>query len=38
MARAFPAERERILVKLSLPSDALIEFVLRCWPGLRVEL
>ena len=26
MARAVPDERDRILVKLSLPRDALIEF------------
>ena len=37
MTRALPAERDRILVKLSLPSDALIEFKLRCWLGLGVE-
>jgi hypothetical protein len=37
MARALPAERDRILVKLSLPRDALIEFAIRCWLGLGVE-
>ena len=36
-ARAVPDERERILVKLSLPRDALIEFVIRCRLGLGVE-
>ena len=32
-----PTERGRILVKLSLPRDTLIEFVVRCWLGLGVE-
>ena len=35
--RAVPGERERIVVKLSLPRDALIEFEVRCWLGLRME-
>ena len=38
MARALPAEGDRILVKLFLPRDALIEFEVRCRLGLRVEL
>ena len=33
-----PDERDRILVELPLPRDALIEFVIRCWLGLGVEL
>ena len=37
MARAVPDERDRILVKLCLPRDALIELVIRCWLGLGVE-
>jgi hypothetical protein len=37
-ARALPAERERILVKLFSPSDALIEFVVRRRLGLRVAI
>jgi hypothetical protein len=35
---SIPVERERILVKLSLPRDALIEFEVRCSLNLRVEL
>jgi hypothetical protein len=37
MARALPAERDRILVKLSFPRDALIEFVIRCRLGSEIE-
>jgi len=37
MARAVPIERDRILVKLSIPRDALIEFVIRCRLGVVVE-
>jgi hypothetical protein len=38
MVRAVHDERDRIVVKLSLPRDALIEFVIRCWPGLGSNL
>lgn len=36
-ARAVPVERDRMLVKLSLPRDALIEFEVRCRLGNRDE-
>ena len=38
MERAAPDERDRILVKLFLPREALIELVVQCRLGLRVEL